>query len=194
MAFRLAVSRRKALFFDRDGVINVLLDDGSISGRSPYAIQELEVVSVAREAVTRSLQMGFLPLVITNQPGLARGHIHEDELESIHDQLMREVPGIEAFYVCPHAGSGCVCRKPKPGLLIWAAKQHGVDLSESWIIGDRWIDIGAGRAAGCRTVLVERPYSWLSNSDGAAPDLLDPDIVAQDVLDAVVKIAMYDKK
>jgi D-glycero-D-manno-heptose 1,7-bisphosphate phosphatase len=91
---------------------------------------------------------------VTNQPEIATGELLPDVLEAIHARLRRETE-VDAIYVCPHRDEhGCECRKPKPGMLLRAAKDHGIDLSASFLVGDRWRDIDAGEAAGCVTVLV----------------------------------------
>jgi D-glycero-D-manno-heptose 1,7-bisphosphate phosphatase len=105
-------------------------------------------------AVAALRRADLLALVVTNQPELSRGGLHAAELERMHTALAREVE-FDGIYVCPHDDAdGCLCRKPRPGLLITAAEQWGVSLRDSFLIGDSQKDIAAGSAAGCRTILV----------------------------------------
>jgi D-glycero-D-manno-heptose 1,7-bisphosphate phosphatase len=102
--------------------------------------------------------------------------------------LRAQVP-LDDILVCPHDGADrCPCRKPKPGLLLTAARRHGIDLSRSWLIGDRWVDVAAGRAAGVRTVLLERPYSWDPTSSDQPPDCLVPTEVTATLREAVALV------
>jgi histidinol-phosphate phosphatase family protein len=179
---------RRALFFDRDGVLNALLPDGTSAGRSPQDVDELHLFDFAVEAVRLAHQAGFIPLIVTNQPGIGRGTLEVEALIAIHASLLRALPEVEAVYVCPHTGTWCDCRKPRPGLLFQAAEERGIDLRQSWVVGDRWIDVATARAAGSRAALIEMPYSWLPNSDGEAPADLGATITAADVLDAVCRI------
>jgi len=137
-------------------------------------------------AALRRLQAAGYPLVIvTNQSGVARGIFDEAQLRAFHDHMMQWFAErgirITAIYYCPHYAEGkvaeysiaCDCRKPKPGLLLRAARELGVDLKQSWMVGDRPADIGAGRAAGCRTIRVGNADWGESDSraDFETPDL-----------------------
>jgi D-glycero-D-manno-heptose 1,7-bisphosphate phosphatase len=103
------------------------------------------------EALARLKEAGFLLVVVTNQPDIAPGRASRAVVEAMNDQIMDRLP-IDDIRVCAHVNAdNCDCRKPKPGLLLEAAKEHAIELSQSWMIGDRWRDVGAGRAAGCRT-------------------------------------------
>ena len=102
---------------------------------------------------------GFPLIVVTNQPDVARGTQTREAVEAINERLSHELP-LSAVYVCYHDdGDGCACRKPKPGMLLRAAEGHGIDLAASWMVGDRWGNVVAGRAAGCQTLLIDLPYS-----------------------------------
>jgi D-glycero-D-manno-heptose 1,7-bisphosphate phosphatase len=179
---------RRAIFFDRDGVLNLLVSDGSATGRSPRTVDEFEMVNGAEDSVRLASQAGFLPIVITNQPEISRGDLSSEVLDEIHSRLRARCPEVIDIYACPHTGSDCNCRKPRSGLLEQAAFEHKIRLHDSWMIGDRWIDVSAGQIAGCRSVLIERPYSWLPNSDGAAPPELAPTLTAFSALCAVRRI------
>ena len=151
----------KAVFFDRDGVLNVDVD-------YLYKISDLRWVEGAREAVAYLTQAGYKIFVVTNQSGIARGYYTVAQMQELHDFMQREIEArggkITKFYYCPHHKEGkvaeyakdCDCRKPKPGLLLQAAKDFNIDLSQSIMIGDSDRDVEAGKAAGCRSVLIVR--------------------------------------
>lgn len=154
---------QKAIFLDRDGTINTYV--GFLTKPEQFELEE----GVAG-AVRRINASGYLCIVITNQPVIARGEVTEAELEVIHNKmetlLGREGAYVDAIYYCPHHPDrgfegerselkiDCECRKPKPGLLLRAAKDFHIDLERSWMIGDRETDVKAGINAGCRTVLL----------------------------------------
>jgi len=167
---------RPAVFLDRDGVLNkVLIRDGLPFG--PMTLAEFALVENAAADVRRLKAAGYAVFVATNQPELARGRLAPEALAAMHAKLRAEVP-VDAIYVCPHDDADrCACRKPAPGLLLSAAREHGIDLGRSFMVGDRWRDVEAGRAAGCRTVLVEMGYRETLK----AP----PDHVARGLHDAV---------
>ncbi len=146
------------VFFDRDGVLNdVVLRDGKPC--SPRRFAEFRLVPGAAEAVTAVKRLGYLAIVVTNQPDIARGLMPPSELDRMHELLRREIP-VDDLFVCPHDDADrCPCRKPKPGLLLDAAERHGVDLAASVMVGDTWKDIDAARAAGCTAVLLARDYN-----------------------------------
>lgn len=150
-------SLKPAVFLDRDGVLNhVLIRDGMPFG--PMTLGEFSLVDGAAADVRRLKDAGFAVIVATNQPELARGRLQPAALDAMHAKLRAEVP-VDAIFVCPHDDADrCACRKPQPGLLLSAAREHGIDLARSFMVGDRWRDVEAGRAAGCRTVLVEMGY------------------------------------
>jgi len=121
---------------------------------SPRSLAEFAVLPGARAAVEVLRQADLLAVVVTNQPDVARGALAPAELRRMHHRLLRDVP-LDAIYTCPHDDAhGCPCRKPKPGLLLRAAEEMHIRLKDSWIVGDSWKDIEAGKAAGCTTLLV----------------------------------------
>ena len=160
--------KQKAIFLDRDGTLNKYV--GFLRN-----IEELELEQGAAEAVRKINSSGYLAIVVTNQPVIARGEITLEELEVIHEKLETllgaEGAYLDAIYYCPHhpekgfEGEAvdfkveCPCRKPKPGMILQAANDYNIDLSESWMIGDSKIDVESGKNAGCRTIL-------LSNENG----------------------------
>jgi D-glycero-D-manno-heptose 1,7-bisphosphate phosphatase len=149
---------RRAVFLDRDGVLNEpVLRDGR--PYPPSGLDELIMVPDAGASLARLKRRGFLLLVVTNQPDVRRGTSTQAEVEKINRYLAENLP-LDDFFTCYHDDSDhCDCRKPLPGLFTKAAAKHGVDLASSYMIGDRWRDIDAGSAAGCRTVLIDRHYN-----------------------------------
>lgn len=148
---------RRAVFVDRDGVINrSVVRDGRPF--PPSSCAELEILPGVVEAVERLRSAGFLVIAVTNQPDVGRGRQPREVVEGIHTAI-RQIVALDDVRVCFHSDEdGCTCRKPRPGLLLDAARQWGVELSASFMIGDRWRDIEAGKAAGCRTILVGERY------------------------------------
>ena len=148
----------RAVFLDRDGVINrVVLREGR--PYSPQSLDEMEILPGVGEAIEELSDAGFRIIVVTNQPDVTRGLQQRDVVESMHAHI-RSLFEIDDLKVCYHDDSdGCACRKPKPGMLLEAAARWSLDLGRSFMVGDRWRDIEAGKAAGCKTVLVEGSYS-----------------------------------
>lgn len=127
--------------------------------RAPLDVATLEILPGVAGALRLLEAHGFLRIVVTNQPDVARGRVTRDAVEAIHRHLLAVLP-LDAIFVCYHDDAdACACRKPRPGLLLQAASRYGVDLGGSFLVGDRWRDIEAGHAAGCTTFLVRRPYS-----------------------------------
>jgi D-glycero-D-manno-heptose 1,7-bisphosphate phosphatase len=148
----------RAVFFDRDGILNEAIVR---AGRpySPRTMAEFRVLDEARAACRLLGAFGFKLLCVTNQPDIARGDIDPALVDAFHG-VLRDALSLCDVLVCPHDDAdNCPCRKPKPGLLLASASKYNVDLSDSFVIGDRWRDIAAGRAAGCRTAWVDRGYS-----------------------------------
>jgi D-glycero-D-manno-heptose 1,7-bisphosphate phosphatase len=150
--------RRPAVFLDRDGV---LVRARIVDGR-PYAIRtvaELELEQDARDACVALRDAGFALVVVTNQPEIARGTLNRSDVDEMHERLAESVP-VDDVVVCPHDDEDdCECRKPRPGMLVDAASRLGLDLDASYVIGDRWRDVEAGRRAGCTSVFLDRGYS-----------------------------------
>ncbi len=149
---------RAAVFLDRDGT---LIRAPVVEGRpgSIRDVAEVELEPGASDACTTLEAAGFALIVVTNQPEIARGSQSQAAVERIHARLLELLP-LDEIVVCPHDdGDGCTCRKPKPGMLIDAAKRHGLALEASYLIGDRWRDVEAGQRAGCTSVFLDREYS-----------------------------------
>ncbi|MBI3880597.1 MAG: HAD family hydrolase [Verrucomicrobia bacterium] len=150
----------RAVFLDRDGVINrAIIRDGKPF--APSALADFEILPGVVEACVQLKQAGFLLIVATNQPDVERGTMAKSVIEAMHAQMTKLLP-LDRIEVCYHAGEDygqpCECRKPKPGLLLTAARALGVDLAQSWMVGDRWRDVDCGHAAGCRTVFIDYGY------------------------------------
>jgi D-glycero-D-manno-heptose 1,7-bisphosphate phosphatase len=151
---------RRAIFIDRDGVINRALAR-DCKPYPPRNLDEFEILPEVPAACARLKAAGFLLVVVTNQPDVGRGTLKQEIVETIHAEMCRKLP-IDRVEVCYHPGQGasnCDCRKPKPGMLLRAAKAMGIDLAQSWMVGDRWRDIDCGHAAGCRTIFIDRGYA-----------------------------------
>jgi D-glycero-D-manno-heptose 1,7-bisphosphate phosphatase len=166
---------RPAVFLDRDGVIVV----PEFRDRRSFAPKRLEDFRFYPEAVAslqRLKEAGFLLAVVTNQPDVGNGLIARSEVDAMHEIMASELP-VDAIKACFHRqADGCKCRKPKPGMILEAAVELGVNLNNSFMVGDRSSDIEAGRAAGCATVFIDLGY------DEPAPDA--PDYVVHSIMEA----------
>jgi D-glycero-D-manno-heptose 1,7-bisphosphate phosphatase len=186
---------KPAVFLDRDGV--VIEDSHYID--TPDRVRLLPGSAEAIAALNRA---GWLIVIVTNQSGVARGLFPIEAMKEIHDHLAELLRGYEArvdgFYFCPHHPSAeraeyrceCECRKPKPGMLLQAARELGIDLARSWMIGDRVGDLEAGSAVGCRTVLVQTGYGDLVNPAAIDRESLNLELIAADLSDAVEKLGL----
>ncbi|MFC1903314.1 D-glycero-alpha-D-manno-heptose-1,7-bisphosphate 7-phosphatase [Chloroflexota bacterium] len=184
----------KAVFLDRDGVLNELIyyeEQGIVD--SPFTAGQLKLFPWAGEAIKKLVEGGYKVIIVSNQPGIAKGQFSREAFEKIRDKMKEELTKQEAFvdgeYYCFHhpeavvadLKENCECRKPKPGLLIQAAKEHDIDLLQSWMIGDNLTDVKAGKDAGCKTVLLGKMKCQLcrlmdeqdSRPCAIAPNLLD---------------------
>jgi D-glycero-D-manno-heptose 1,7-bisphosphate phosphatase len=170
---------RRAVFLDRDGVLNRT----SVRDGVPYPpadAEEVEVLAGVPEALILLEQHRLLLIVITNQPDVARGIQTRATVERINQRLREQLP-LDAILTCYHdTADGCDCRKPRPGMLIQAADMYGIDLRHSFMVGDRWSDVAAGQAAGCRTFLLDVPYNQRH--------LCTPDYMAASLLEAAKEI------
>jgi D-glycero-D-manno-heptose 1,7-bisphosphate phosphatase len=155
-----AAKLRRAVFLDRDGVVNRPL----IRGNKPYpprSVAEFEVLPGVAGACQRLKQAGYLLVVATNQPDVGRGTLARETVEAIHAHMCQILP-IDRVEVCYDPGGGdppSECRKPRPGMLLHSARDLGIDLRRSYMVGDRWRDIDCGSAAGCRTIFVDYGYA-----------------------------------
>jgi D-glycero-D-manno-heptose 1,7-bisphosphate phosphatase len=149
---------QRAVFLDRDGVLNqTTVRDGT--PYPPASVEDVKLLPRVPEALGRLAQHDLRLIVVTNQPDVARGTQTRSAVERINQYLIEHLP-ISAVFTCYHdTADGCECRKPRPGMLVQAARTHGLDLRGSFMVGDRWSDIVAGQAAGCTTFLLDLPYS-----------------------------------
>jgi D-glycero-D-manno-heptose 1,7-bisphosphate phosphatase len=158
MTKNMNLNRRKAVFLDRDGVLN----HSVVVNGKPYAPRKFEDFIIEHQAYEASKllsQAGFLLIVVTNQPDVGNGLVTHNIINAMNLKLMEALP-LDDIKVCFHSQSdGCTCRKPMPGMLEKAALELNIDLAKSYMIGDRWSDIVAGKAAGCFTILIDRKYN-----------------------------------
>ncbi len=165
----------KAAFLDRDGVINRKPPEGQYVTRW----DEMQFLPDVATAIAKLNEAGFRVIVISNQRCVAKGLVTEAGVDALHERMRDELAAagaiIDAIYYCPHEKSPvCSCRKPAPGMLLTAAREHEIDLAASWMIGDSDIDIAAGKSAGCRTArLISKGQSGQGKADVVAESLLD---------------------
>lgn len=155
-----------AVFLDRDGVINrnAVRDDRPVA---PTTLDAFEFLPGVEDAVAALRVAGFRIVVATNQPDVGKGVVDKTVVEAMHDRLRSRL-AVDAIKVCYHVDDdGCDCRKPKPGMLLEAAREWRLDLGRSYMVGDRWRDVEAGRNAGCRTIFIDHHYA---ERRPAAPD------------------------
>lgn len=169
-----------AVFFDRDGVLNhVIVRHGR--PYPPPTLAELQIVPGAEDALVRLVERGFVLVGVTNQPDVARGTQRREVVERINAAVLSALP-LRDLLTCYHDDvDNCSCRKPRPGLILEAASRYAINLSSSYLIGDRWKDVEAGQRAGCRTVLVGDGY-------GEAPCAHPPDLRVSSLTHAVAWI------
>jgi D-glycero-D-manno-heptose 1,7-bisphosphate phosphatase len=152
---------RRAIFLDRDGVINRPL----IRAGKPYppeTLDEFEILPGVRKACHLLKSLGFLLVVATNQPDVGRGTLTREAVETIHTWLLQKLP-IDRVMTCFHGGvdygDPCECRKPLPGMLFQAAEELKINLAKSFMVGDRWRDVDCGLNAGCKTIFIDWGYN-----------------------------------
>ena len=149
---------RRAVFLDRDGVINrSIIREGKPF--PPISLDELVILPGVHKALSLLRTAGYLLIVVTNQPDVARGTTSKKSVETLNTSLQGQLP-IDAIFPCYHDDSDkCICRKPKPGLLLAAARKFNVNFATSYMVGDRWRDIEAGLAVGCKTFFIDYGYA-----------------------------------
>jgi D-glycero-D-manno-heptose 1,7-bisphosphate phosphatase len=174
---------RRAVFLDRDGVLNRTIVYNGVP-HPPASADEVELLEGVPEALALLAGHGLLLIGVTNQPDVARGTQTRAAVERINQRLMEQLP-LAAIYTCYHdTADGCECRKPRPGLLIQAGCAYRIELRRSFMVGDRWSDVAAGQAAGCRTFLIDVPYNQRQH---CAPDFIVADLrnAAQQIVQLV---------
>ena len=152
---------RRAVFLDRDGVLNV----AAIRNGQPFPpdrAEDFELYDDVAAGCARLKATNFLLVVITNQPDVGRGTQTREAVEAMHSKLRAAIPSLDRIEVCYHAGERygdpCECRKPRPGMITRAADALNIDLPASYVIGDRWRDVDCARATGCRAIFIQRGY------------------------------------
>ncbi|MDP2750156.1 MAG: D-glycero-beta-D-manno-heptose 1,7-bisphosphate 7-phosphatase [Nanoarchaeota archaeon] len=170
---------KKAVFLDRDGVINV--DYGFV-----HTVEKFKFSPRAIDALKILADSDYLIIIITNQSGIGKGLYEMEDFEKVMDYMENELVGegivIDDTFYCPHSPEeNCECRKPKPKMILDAAEKHNIDLSKSWMIGDKEADVQCGKNAGCKTIFVKIEKEK-ERSDGGA------DIIVKDLYEAVEKI------
>lgn len=158
---------KRAIFLDRDGVINEVLFRGGNNDKpiAPWKLDEFKLVPETKKPLAELSQMGFYLFVVTNQPDIAKGVLKFSAVNKMNDIVLKELP-INEIIVCSHIDSdNCNCRKPKPGMIISLAKKWEINLLNSFLIGDNWKDIESGKAAGCRTILLDKFYNKSVKAD-----------------------------
>jgi D-glycero-D-manno-heptose 1,7-bisphosphate phosphatase len=178
---------RRAIFLDRDGVINrPLIRDGK--PYPPLTVDDFEILPGVTEACQVLKKLGFLLVVVTNQPDVGRGTLALEAVETIHRRLLQQLP-IDRVMACFHGGVAfggpCDCRKPQPGMLLEAAEALKINLAKSFMIGDRWRDVDCGFNAGCQTIFIAWGYEEKLNRD--------PDFRSRDLLGAAQLIEQLEQ-
>ncbi len=172
--------KKAAIFLDRDGTLNV--EKGHL-----FRYEDWEWIPGAVEAIIQINRMDLMAIVITNQAGVARGYYDEVAIHELHNQVTNLLSQcgarIDAYYYCPHhpqygAMVHCTCRKPAPGMLLQAAEDHNLDMSRSWIIGDKLSDVEAGFRAGATPILVRTGYGAMQQALGALGVQIQPDVLS----------------
>ncbi|HEU0265673.1 MAG TPA: D-glycero-beta-D-manno-heptose 1,7-bisphosphate 7-phosphatase [Geobacterales bacterium] len=186
-------ARERAVFLDRDGTINEEVE-------YLHRLEDFRLIPGAVAAIAQLKRAGFRVIVVTNQSGVARGYFDLAAVERIHRQLDAELAAqgtaVDAYFVCPHHpihGKGeflmeCACRKPLPGMLLQAAEQFGLDLQQSWMVGDKVADLQAGERAGCRSLLVATGYGRRESEQ-----LKDRSVLVSDLQQAAQRIMEQDR-
>lgn len=185
--------KNRAVFLDRDGVINEVVyhkEMGIVD--SPFTVDQFKLLPDVAKAINRFHEQGYKVIIVSNQPGLAKDQYTMAVFEKIRKKMTKELEKegatIDAEYYCfhhPEAKIGsykkiCFCRKPKPGLILQAAKEHDIDLLKSWMIGDGITDIKAGIDAGCKTIFIGRlkcDICRVMDEENAKPDFISPTLI-----------------
>lgn len=184
--------KNEAIFLDRDGVINEVVyhkEMGIVD--SPFTVEQFVLLPDVGKTINKFHELGFKVIIISNQPGIAKDHhdlcTFEKIKEKMHKELAKDNAKIDGEYYCLHHPEAkiekykiiCECRKPKPGMIKQAEREHNIDLSKSWMIGDGIIDILTGQSVGCRTILIGRAkcdFCKIMDDAKAKPDFVTPNL------------------
>ena len=179
---------RPAVFLDRDGTLNV--DVGYL-----HAMEQLELFPWTGDALRLLKRAGYLLVVVSNQAGIAQGMIPSGFVEQAHEEMVRRVRDgggdLDALYFCPHHPRGaikefstdCLCRKPRPGMINDAVRDLGIDVARSWVVGDKWLDVQLGHAAGARSILVRT--GWGADQERRRPEGQAVEAICDNLIAAV---------
>lgn len=162
--------------------------DGTLVTNVPYNVdpERIALAPGAEACISQLCSRGYRVIVVSNQPGAALGLFPEQALKDVEQRLRHLLPALHGFYYCPHLpAAGCGCRKPAPGMLERAAREHGVRLASSWMIGDILDDVEAGRRAGCRTILLDNG----NETEWRLGEARTPHHIARDLSQAAALIA-----
>ena len=150
--------KNKAVFFDRDGVLNHLVKrDGS--SYSPQKFEDFHIVDEAKEVVNIIKEMGFLTIIVSNQPDISRGKLKQSESDKMTDKLFEKLSIDDVLYCTHDDNNDTGCRKPAPGLFFTAQKKYNIDFNKSFMIGDTWKDVEAAKSAGISMILINKDYN-----------------------------------
>lgn len=167
---------KRAVFLDRDGVIN----EAKVQNGKPHppnSVDELRILPGVADALAKLRRLGFMNIVVTNQPDVSRGITTKEKVEAINKRIERDLP-LDGIFTCWHdLHDCCECRKPRPGMLIHAAREKGIELNRSFMVGDRASDIEAGHSCGCRSIFVDYGYT--------EPKPKNPDFTCRNLTEAV---------
>ena len=185
-----------AIFLDRQGVINKIHYDEDIGLCTPHIPEDFVFIAKVPETIKKINGMGFLAVVVCNQPDISKGRLAQNMHEKINNKMVSDLAAcgakLDGVYYCFHSNEdNCACRKPKPGMLLKAAHELGIDLTRSYIVGDTIADVDAGKNAGCSTILTANPRLDLLNilhERGCEPDYIVKD------LDHAVELIMSMEK
>ena len=176
---------KKAIFLDRDGVINKAIVKNGLP-TPPNLLDELKILPGVKESILKLKKLNFVCIIVTNQPDVSRGKINKNTVIKINNFLKKKIK-LDDIFVCYHDDKdNCNCRKPKPGLLLQAGKKWNVDFKKSFMIGDRWRDIQSGEKAGCKTIYLDYNYRDKKPKN--------PDFVTDTLLNAVFFIEKLQNK
>jgi D-glycero-D-manno-heptose 1,7-bisphosphate phosphatase len=176
--------KQKAVFLDRDGT---LIEEVNFLNR----VEDLRFFSYTEEAVKLLKQNGFLVIILTNQSGVGRDHFPESAVHNIHNAIQNQLTEkIDSFYFCPHLpDAGCICRKPNLGMIELACKDFEIDLDNSWMIGDKILDVQLGFNANIKTAMVKTGYG----EKDASKLLRKPDLIGETLIDVVKQIVKNEQ-
>lgn len=182
----------RCVFLDRDGIIN----KKALEGDYIKSWSEFKFLPDAKEAIKRLNKKSFLVIIITNQRGIAKGLMTEEDLKDIHTKMIEKLKKsgarIDSIYYCPHdEKDNCNCRKPKIGMFLKAKEDFNIEMNESWLIGDSNSDIIAGQKAGCKTILINSEFN---NNSFFENNWIKPDFNFNNFNEAVDKIIIKSTK